>query len=225
MQRSLRPVLASVIAALCLTGFPIGAGDAAAQAGGSGETQMSPISGDPKKPRRHFRLRRPQTLGPQRAEEIYDIVRDALQRGYARSGDATAAEFRSWTRYNTAPYLSATHGNHYVNNYANEAARAYGAFEDAGTMPPGAIIAKDSFSVAETGEILLGALYVMEKMPEGFNAMSGDWRYTTILPDGSVLGTTDGENSDAVRYCIGCHMAVAQQDHLYFIPHTYRVGR
>jgi hypothetical protein len=91
-------------------------------------------------------------------------------------------------------------------------------------MPVGTIIAKDSFSMTQSREILLGPLFVMEKMPAGFNAISGDWKYTQIQPDGTLLGETDGPGSDGVRYCIGCHNAVQQQDHLFFIPRPYRVS-
>lgn len=69
------------------------------------------------------------------------------------------------------PYLSATHGNHYIDKYANQTGRAYGGGK---RLPVGSVIAKDSFSVTETGGILLGPLFVMEKMPAGFSYVSGD---------------------------------------------------
>ena len=62
----------------------------------------------------------------------------------------------------------------------------------------------------------------MEKMAKGFDPESGDWRYTMIMPDGSVFGTTNGENGDKVAYCIGCHAAVADNDHLFFVPDEFR---
>ena len=41
--------------------------------------------------------------------------------------DPIALNFRRWQRFNAAPYKSATHGNRYVNNYANgPAAPSYG---------------------------------------------------------------------------------------------------
>jgi hypothetical protein len=169
--------------------------------------QIAQISGDPDKPRRHFRVRRPARLDSTEAEEIYqDLV------------------YRAWRRYNTAPYLSATHGNLYINNYVNEAGRAYGRFEDAGTLPVGAIIAKDSFIVERSGEVRPGPLFVMEKMPKGFNYVSSDWRYIQINPDGEFFGETHGEGDERVAFCIGCHLAVEQQDHLFFIPGPYRVA-
>ncbi|HSS63130.1 MAG TPA: cytochrome P460 family protein, partial [Gammaproteobacteria bacterium] len=170
-------------------------------------------------PRRHFRLRAPASLAPQEAQQIYEVALNALSAGYARSGDPSAESYSNWRRYNSAPYLSSTHGNHYVNNYANETARAYGSGK---RLPLGSVIAKDSFSVTETGGILLGPLFLMEKMPEGFSYVSGDWKYSLIQPDGTPFGETHGAGSQRVQYCIRCHLAVEAQDHLYFVPPEHR---
>ncbi len=183
-------------------------------------TIVADISGDPATPRRHFRVRDAKRIGPEEAAAIYRRLRDEMAAGYVMSGRKV---YEGWTRYNRAPYLSATHGQRYVNNYANQRARAYGRFEQAGRLPVGSLLAKDSFAVTRDGEIHAGPLFIMEKMAEGFNYVSGDWRYTMIMPDGSVFGTTNGENAGAVEYCIGCHLAVERQDHLYFPPPEVRV--
>jgi hypothetical protein len=195
---------------------------ASAAPGAETEVDMSGISGDPDTPRRHFRLRHPARLAGERAEDTYGLVAGALAAGYARSGLTEAREYRSWRRFNTVPYLSATHGNHYVSHYANRKAWAYARYEEAGTFPQGAIVAKDSFSVTETGGILLGPLFLMEKMPRGFNPVSGDWRYTMVLPDGSIAGRTRGKDAQRVDYCVACHLAREDFDHLYFVPPELR---
>lgn len=187
------------------------------------DVRMSRISGDPAKPRRHFRLREPAVLDPVRASELYTLVEEVLQRGYTRSGNAVAKSYRDWRRYNRAPYLSTTHGNHYLSNYANPVAEAYGRFENAGTLPQGSILAKDSFSVTIAGSIVLGPLFIMEKMAPGFNPSSGDWKYALVMPDGTFRGQTGGPNGEQVQYCIGCHLNVEQQDHLFFVPPKYRI--
>lgn len=189
------------------------------------DVEMSNISGTVDNPRRHFRLRNPAALAPQEAQEIYHIAADALAKGYQRSGQPIAAEYQQWQRYNTTPYISSSHGNHYLNNYANRTAHTYGEFEKSGTLPVGSVIAKDSFSVTESRGILLGPLFIMVKMDEGFNPVSGDWKYMQIHADGRVLGETNGQGSAQVEYCIPCHLAVEHQDHLYFIPEQYRIGK
>ena len=191
----------------------------------SEDVEMSTISGPVDQPRRHFRLRNAKHLNRQEAGEIYEIVVGALRRGYARSSVAAAHQYQGWRQYNAYPYRSATHGNHYLNNYANAVAARYGAFEEAGPMPVGSIVVKDSFAVTETGGILLGPLFVMEKMPEGFNYASGDWKYSLIGPDGAVMGETNTSNAKAVEYCVSCHLAVEEQDHLYFIPPAARISQ
>ncbi len=176
------------------------------------------------RPTRHFRVERPAELADADALSIYDRILDAMVAGYVKSKNPTAAAYRTWRRYNTAPYLSATHGKRYVNNYANDVAKAYGRFEEAGTLPVGSVLAKDSFEVTERGDVVTGPLALMEKMPAGFNPEGRDWRYTTIMPDGSLFGTTNGENAGRVEFCVECHIAAGdEQDHLFFIPGERRV--
>ena len=129
------------------------------------------------------------------------------------------------TRVSTAPYVSATHGNRYVNNYPGpEAADAYLQYEEVGTMPTGGRIAKDSFTVAPDGRIAVGPLFVMEKMAEGFDDASGDWRYAMIMPDGSLFGVTGGQGGQNVQFCAECHALVADdQDSLFFLPEEFRL--
>lgn len=190
----------------------------------AGKVEMSEISGDRTAPRRHFRLVNPAKLTPRQASEIYAIVRPALQGGYSRAAGPIVSGYQNWRRMNTAPYLSATHGNHYLNNYVNEiGAATYARFEAAGILPVGTIIAKDSFSMTSTGEILLGGLFLMEKMRPGFSDLTGDWKYTYIQADGTLFGETNGTRSERVEYCIACHLAAKHRDHLWFLPKAYRI--
>ncbi|MDX1486041.1 MAG: cytochrome P460 family protein [Alphaproteobacteria bacterium] len=129
-----------------------------------------------------------------------------------------------WRRYSRVAYPSATHGGRFVNNYANDAAHKYAGFEKAGQMPEGAVLAKDSFGVSKAGAVSVGPLFLMEKMAKGFNKASGDWRYTMIMPDGSVFGVTNGKGSARMKFCAECHAAVGEtQDHMFFLPAEYRV--
>jgi len=175
-------------------------------------------------PKRHLTIEQPRVLSDPEALSIYQNIRERMQAGYRLADSAAAAEFGEWLRYNRVPYLSATHGQRYVNNYANPAARGYGRYEEAGPMPVGAVLAKDSFTVTRAGAVYAGALFLMEKMPAGFNPESHDWRYTMLLPDGSLFGTTNGDGSQRVSFCITCHEAVGEEHHqLFFVPPAYRV--
>jgi hypothetical protein len=176
-------------------------------------------------PERHFRLEHPADLGEADAQAIYERIRDGMVGVYRLAVEEPAgALYRNWTRYNTAPYRSATHGERYVNNYANARAGAYGRFEDAGTLPVGSVLAKDSFTVTAEGDVYTGPLFLMEKMAEGFNPETRDWRYAMVMPDASLFGVTGGEGETRVRFCATCHEAAGDEaDHLFFLPERYRV--
>jgi hypothetical protein len=156
--------------------------------------------------------------------KAYDCLSPAMKAAYAKSDDGIAKSYASWRRYSTRAYVSATHGERYVQNYANEKAKAYGLYERSGSFPAGAQLAKDSFGVKANGKVSLGPLFIMEKMPAGFNEESDDWRYTMIMPNGSVFGTTKGKGSGKVQFCIGCHQSVTpEQDSVMLLPEEYRV--
>ena len=147
-----------------------------------------------------------------------------MQSGYAKSGLDVASFYQDWTRYSRVAYQSATHGSRFVQNYGNGRAKNYGKFEDAGRMAVGAIIAKDSFSVSAGGKLGPGPLFVMEKMPAGFNEESDDWRYTLVMPDGSVFGTTNSKGSGNVAFCYECHARRYDNDSLFFPARRVRVS-
>ncbi len=177
---------------------------------------------DLERPKRHFRVANPAGLDADRALSVYERIVDKMLAGYALSGLAEARDYRKWTRYNTAPYRSATHGERYVNNYASPAARAYGRFEAAGPMPPGAVLAKDSFTVTADGGVFSGPLFLMEKLPPGTAPDWGDWRYVMVMPDGSIFGDSRGDAPEAVRFCADCHATAGATDGLFFVPERFR---
>ncbi len=160
------------------------------------------------------------------AAATYDCLRPMMKAAYAKSDNRIAVSYASWRRYSKRAYESATHGGRYVQNYANDKARAYGLYEKSGKFPAGAQLAKDSFSVKANGKVSLGPLFVMEKMHTGFSKESDDWRYTMIMPNGSIFGTTKGKGAAKVQFCIGCHQTVTpEQDSVMLLPQEYRVGR
>ena len=174
-------------------------------------------------PSGHFKVTRPADLSSADALAIYERVADEIARGYAVSHARHAEAYRRWPRYNTTPYRSATHGERFVNNYANAKAATYDRLDEIEQLPVGAVLAKDSFAVTGSGDIFPGPLFLMEKMPAGFRPDARDWRYTMIMPDGSLFGTTNGEGSARVEFCITCHRAAGDdQDHLFYIPEGHR---
>ena len=170
----------------------------------------------------HLKIERPAKLSKEDAEKIYQRVGPRMARGYAATGDKIAQEFRKWRRFNISPYRSATHGNRYVNNYANGQAAIYGRLAQGEQMPVGAILVKDSFTVTSDGDVFGSAMFIMEKMPGGMSTETDGWRYVIVMPDGSLFGDSTGDRSEDVRFCHSCHITMARNDYLFFIPKKYR---
>ena len=146
-----------------------------------------------------------------------------LKASYSKSDHAVADSYPSWRRHSKHAYVSDTHGGRYVQNYANGNARAYALYENAGRFPAGSQLAKDSFAVKANGKLAPGPLFLMEKMPAGFSPETGDWRYTMILPNGTVFGTTKGAGAQKVQFCADCHLSVApDQDSVMLLPEELR---
>ncbi|MGF1624012.1 MAG: cytochrome P460 family protein [Alphaproteobacteria bacterium] len=168
----------------------------------------------------HLTLPNPRQLDAAAAEAVYGELVDKMLARYRITGDPVAEAYLDWPRFNTAPYLSALHGNRYVNNYANNP--DYGLFGAGLPLATGTIVAKDAFTVMDDGRMFPGPLMIMEKMAPGYDPDGGDWRYTMILPDGTVFGTSNGQGAENVENCKACHAAVADRDFLYFMPEEFR---
>lgn len=152
----------------------------------------------------------------------YNCARHAMQGAYIKSGFEVAEKYLAWANFSTSPYKSPTHGNRYVNNYANDiAAAGYGQYESMTRIPVGSVLAKDSFYVEE-GKVMIGALYLMEKKNPGYNPRHNDWAYTMILPDGTVFASRGSAPSPSVKFCGDCHREVGIKDSLFFVPERYR---
>lgn len=171
----------------------------------------------------HLLLANPADISGDRAENVYLAIRRNMRDHYLVSGDPVTGEYQSWRRYNNVPYRSLLHGELLVNNYANATAAGYARYERLGSMPAGSIVVKDSFIVTESGEVMTGPLFLMEKREAGFNAESNDWLFMMVQPSGAVVGMTNGVNSNAVRFCAACHnKAPKGQDNLYLLPEQVR---
>lgn len=180
-------------------------------------------SGDPV-PLEHPKIPNAAKLTGTRAESVYQAVRGQLRKSYRRAGDPITDDYQTWRRFNREPYRSPNHGERFVNHYGNAEAAGYAKFENLNPLPEGAIIIKDSFSVTRNGDLRSGPFFMMEKMPTGFPSLAGTWRFMMLRGDGEVVGITDGEGSDKVRFCGECHHnAGAQHDYLYFMPREARI--
>jgi len=173
-------------------------------------------------PKEHFKIERPVKLSPDEANKVYDDLIQKMAAGYAQSGNIVAKDFRNWQRENNSPYLSAGHGNRFLNNYSNPKGEGYLKLRRGEKMPVGAIFAKDSFTVTEDKEIFPGALFIMEKTATGINPKTDDWRYVMIMPDGSLLGDSNVTGDESMKFCHDCHKRAKSRDFLFLIPKAFR---
>ncbi|WP_170571657.1 cytochrome P460 family protein [Ruegeria atlantica] len=172
----------------------------------------------------HIAIENPADLSKEEASRIYKSLQKRMARGYDAAHLDLLMNYQNWPLFNDAPYISATHGQRYVNSYANRMAHNYGTLQEGEKLPVGSVLAKDSVTVTDEGNIHPGALFVMEKLPEGASPETADWRYIMVLPDGSMFGDTTGFRASAVAYCHDCHEAVADRDYTFFVPEDYIAG-
>lgn len=159
--------------------------------------------------------------------DLYACIEGKLLKAYNKSGKAEAAAFRDWFMPSTTPFRSATHGNRFVNHYINDIGReAYMSFnEDDLQMPVGAIAIKESFNVSKKGKVQRGPLFIMEKVAAGTFPDTDDWKYTTIIPNGKIMGETGTDTAKKQKFCHDCHVNVLEgQDAMFFPDEDYRVS-
>ncbi|MCF6320376.1 MAG: cytochrome P460 family protein [Rhizobiaceae bacterium] len=185
-------------------------------------TQAQAGSDDPFKQVEHFKIERPANLDASNAMDVYDNIIDQMAQGYAQSGYKSAKDYSNWRRDNNAPYLSAGHGNRFLNNYGNKISSGYLKLRRGQKMPAGSVLAKDSFTVTDDGEIFAGALFIMEKLAEGTSPDTGNWRYAMIMPDGSLFGDSAVKGDNSMQFCQDCHNLAKTRDYLFLIPWKFR---
>ena len=172
----------------------------------------------------HLAIENPADLSKDEAQKHYRSLTRRMARGYAAAQLDLIRNYQNWPLFNDAPYISATHGQRFVNSYANRMAHNYGTMQEGEMLPVGSVLAKDSMTVTDEGNIHPGAMFVMEKLPEGASPETADWRYIMVLPDGSLFGDTMGNRAAAVAYCHDCHEAVADRDYTFYVPEEYRIA-
>lgn len=173
-------------------------------------------------PTDHFTIENPAPLTDGQAEQIYRGIAPRMLAGYAQSKFPGTANYQSWKRFNSAPYLSRGHGNRFLNNYGNEISKNYLSLSSGEKMATGSVLAKDSFTVTTDDKIHPGALFLMEKLAENTQPDTDDWRYVMLLPDGSVLGDTLGANPASMTFCHACHQAASDTDFVFLLPQRLR---
>ncbi len=173
-------------------------------------------------PGAHLAIKSPAILEKSEINKVYDELKERMAGGYELSKLPIIKNYQSWKQYNNQPYISATHGQRYVNNYANRLVTNYGNLKKGGAYPVGTVFAKDTITVTAQKKTYPGAIFIMEKLAKGKSPKTADWRYVMVLPDGSMFGDTIGDQPEEVEYCYACHIQKSRQDYVFFVPGKYR---
>ena len=157
------------------------------------------------------------------ATAAYNCLKKEMAAAYGKAGLKQVNGYTNWLNIAKEPYQSGTHGGRYVNNYVDSHGDyRYKKFENAGTLPLGTVLAKDSFTATPNGKLSVGPLFIMEKMSKGYSNKTGDWKYTMVMPNGKVAGTTKGKGLN-MQFCADCHATVAPElDYILLVPEEYR---
>ncbi len=174
-------------------------------------------------PDSHLAIENPAILDQAEINQVYNVLKERMAGGYALAKLPVIKNYQSWKIYNNQPYISATHGQRYVNNYANKLAKDYGVLKNGEVYPVGTVFAKDTITVTEQKKTFPGAMFVMEKLEKGASPDTADWRYIMVLPDGSMFGDTSGDDPETVEYCHDCHIQKSREDYVFFVPEEYRI--
>ncbi|SET66512.1 cytochrome P460 family protein [Oceanicella actignis] len=151
------------------------------------------------------------------AQAVYACLEDKMLRGYMTGPkrwvpERFVAEYRGWTRASNLPADPGFHGGRYLLTYVNPVGAAtYLRFEEEGVkMPPGSVIAKESFSIDEQGKAAPGPLFIMQKAEPGASLQTGDWYYMMVAPNGAPQAV------DVMTACNACHQNYADQDYMAY---------
>lgn len=115
------------------------------------------------------------------AQTVYSCLKEEIHDGYMQ-GDkkrlpaAFVRDYRSWTRVSRLPANPGFHGGRFLLTYVNDVgADEYKKFlDERGPMPAGAVIAKESFFVNDTGEVEKGPLFLMQKVETNVSPETND---------------------------------------------------
>ena len=171
----------------------------------------------------HPTIENPANLNPEEIEAVYQKLKEEMASSYALAGEVSISNYQTWKRYNTSPFVSATHGNRYVNSFANAFGKDYGRLPAGAKYPVQTVFAKESITLTEDGKILPGFLFGMEKLSKNASSETGDWRYFVVGPYGSMYGDTTGDEPELVEYCHGCHIARSESDFVFFVPDEFQI--
>lgn len=126
-------------------------------------------------------------------------------------GPSSWDDWKSFNNVSPGPWISKTHGQRFVEIYANDIALE--SYKTPGApLPVGSILVKPSWENTDGVPGAEGPLFIMEKREAGFAPDSDDWFYAFQWPNppekwAAKIGTNvDWRSpSEKIEYCSDCH--------------------
>jgi len=120
-------------------------------------------------------------------------------------------DWKQWAKTTPEPYFSREHGNRWVTIYFDDLAGT----SDQSTNAPFAVCAKIiKVHFTNISGDTPRKLFLMAKMPTGFDPDHGDWWYGNYNATAGAAMIEQG----AVEACIDCHKKVSSLDYVFSKP-------
>jgi hypothetical protein len=123
-------------------------------------------------------------------------------------------QYKDWKKVNTAPVLSATHGNRYVFTYLNKEAEPSG-LRGRFPFPKGAVLVKESVEAQNGKPGPRGPVFIMEKRDVGYDRDHANWHYAMVEPSGLVSMSGSGHPRSPTQFCSACHAMAKANDFVF----------
>ncbi len=116
-------------------------------------------------------------------------------------------EYKSYEKINNDLKLSSAHGGKYVYTFINNI--GIDSFKNK-TYPykEGTISVKESYTDSQGKNP--DNLYVMKKMPKGYDSENNDWYYAILDKNGKTT-----QEAGKISSCINCHKISKDKDYIY----------
>ena len=145
-------------------------------------------------------------LTHEEARKVYDCIAADLHAGYMTGAKrwvpgGYVADYRNWTPVTTMPASPGFHDGRFLMTWVNTVGAAeYMKYAEEGVnIPPGTVIANETFEVTEKGKVKNGPLFIMEKVVLGVSPETDDWFYMLVAPNGQPQAIP------VITDCSECH--------------------
>lgn len=149
-------------------------------------------------------------------EDAYECLSDKMLKVYQNGKLDVPQKYRNWKRVNDVSFYAPANDFGWVNVFVNRTADKYSLNRYISEFKEGSIIVKEGYTFDISGRSDIGPLFYMEKMKQGYNEESRDWKFTEVDVDGTYA-EMGGHNSELTKRCVKCHTRRQDSDFLFFL--------